>query len=149
MPTRKQKRVAEILAADKDITMTKALVKAGYSPITARSSQKKILEGSGTVSELTRIEGERSDSARSIKRLAAEKLRQRLQDGSASDPLVIAGWKTAHEIAQDEPQGGDPYIPEIYRRRIRRALDRAWTLGYRACERQHNLRDEQPFPPQA
>ena len=142
MPTRKQKRVAEILAEDKDIPVTKALVKAGYAKTTAYKCQSIILDSPGTKRAIAEIETERSDSARAIKRLAAEKLRQRLQDDSASDPLVIAGWKTAHEISQDEPPAGDPYIPEIYRSRIRRALNRAWTAGYRARERQHNLRDE-------
>ena len=149
MPTRKQKRVAEILAEDPNIPVTKALVKAGYSHATATRHQKRTVESGGTVSELTRIEGERSDSAHAIKRLAAEKLRQRLQDDSASDPLVIAGWKTAHEISQDEPASETRYDHAAYRARLRRALNRACTVGYRACERQHNLREKPASPPKA
>ena len=129
MPTRKQKRVAEILAEDKDIPVTKALVKAGYAKTTAYKQQSKILDSRGAKEAIAAVEAERSDSARGIKRLAAAKIRERLEDGSASDALAVTSWKTAHEIAQDEPASETRYDHAAYRARLRRALNRAAKVG--------------------
>lgn len=132
MGTRRQERVAEILAEDPKISKTQALVKAGYSATTASRHQKRTLEAGGVQGALSQIETQRSDSARSIKKAAAGEILARIETGQASDALVVASYKTAHEVAQDEPEARGEYDAHKFRTRLRRALVRAWKAGHRS-----------------
>ena len=149
MPTRKQKRVAEILAEDKDIPVTKALVKAGYAKTTAYKAQSIILDSPGTKRAIAEIEAERSDSARELKRRGLREALKRLESGEATDQLVLGSVKIGHEVAQDEPPANADYDEAAHRARLRRFAYRCWTAGFRACERQHNLREKPAYPPKA
>lgn len=131
MPTRKQVKAAKILAEDETIPASRALIRAGYSENTAKNP-KQILETRGLVDALAEVKAERSDSARSIKQLAAAKLRERLERDELADNVLAPTWKVAHDIAQDEPETRGEYNPKEYRARLRRALNRAARAGFRA-----------------
>jgi len=131
--TRRQFRLAALLPRCE--TAYEALVKAGYSPKTARSDPRDIRERTGVVRATAAIEARQRDRASGIKAKTFDEIEARIDSKEASDVLLLGALKTTHEIEQSlGDQSGEPELPRAWWDRWKkRNLRRAFELGRRSA----------------
>lgn len=136
--TKRQWRLAAIYPRAE--SAYQALIQAGYKPVTALASAKRSLGSVGVQRAAEAIEARETgkrDKARAHYERAGDILGDRLD--SMRDEVVLATWKTSADILAsgigDTQTQREFNTPQWYRAQTRRALERAWKLGFVAGSR--------------
>ena len=123
--TARQWRLAAVYPRCK--TAYEACVLAGYKPSGVNGNAHTYIVSKGTQLAKAYQDATKLDSARSINGITAAKLRQRIQDDSASDQLILGAYKITGEaivagvddvetVSEADRQDANSYIKAIVER---------------------------------
>ena len=123
--TARQWRLAALYPRCK--TSVEALIQAGYARATANGVAKRTFDSAGVQRAIVAQQQAKLDSARNINGITAAKLRQRIQDDSASDQLILGAYKITGEaivagvddvetVSEADRQDANSYIKAIVER---------------------------------
>ena len=123
--TARQWRLAALYPRCK--TSVEALIQAGYARATANGVAKRTFDSTGVQRAMVAQQQAKLDSARNINGITAAKLRQRIQDDSASDQLILGAYKVTTDaivagadevetVSESDRQDANSYIKAIVER---------------------------------
>lgn len=133
-PTLRQERLAEAILDPNIKTKQAALLKAGYSPATARAAAGRQLELAGTQNALQARRARQRDKAREIEEVAGERAIEALK--RETDPAVLVqSWATGRKGRFEYPDEDGPGDRDEAQRKYKRAIHLAFLFGYIAAKR--------------